>query len=195
MTAFNLFPSFVKIFYHSERGSHVMTRPTREWVGESWDSGGGDFPRWSDDTLISAPTMIKAFIDLLLPLYTDTVIFDSYIIFNVVMVGGLPVPYPVFSELLTGKEGDVTDPVEHLAWQKTYTMLTTDNHIAKLVLLDVPTGGQINKSGSVTGAEASIVAAVMAATNAWAGRDDQRAVAFRSINNSVNKALERKYGF
>lgn len=196
MVAFDISPAFVRIFYHSPRGTHVMTKPTRAWVGEPWDSGGGEYARWSDDTLISAPTMIKAFIDLLLPIYTEQVVFDSYIIYQVEEPApGEFVNVPVFAELLTGKEGDITDVVEYLAWQKTFTFLTTENHTSKVVLLDVPTGGQINKTGSVAGAEAAIVAAQIAATNAWSGRDDERPVAFRSLNNSVNKALERKYGF
>lgn len=195
MVQFDIAPSLVKIFYHSDRGSHVMTRPTRAWVGEPWDAGGGEYARWSDDTLISAPTMIEAFIDLLLPIYTEQVVFDSYIIYNVEVVEGEPVNVPVYAELLTGKEGAITDVVQYLAWMKTFSFLSTDSHNAKIVLLDVPTGGQINKTGTVAGAEAAIVAAFMSTGNAWAARDDNRPVAFRSLNNSVNKALERKYGF
>ena len=195
MVQFDIAPSLVKIFYHSGRGTHVMTRPTRQWVGEPWDSGGGDYPRWSDDTLISAPTMIKAFITLLLPIYTEQVVFDSYIIYNVDTSGDDPVNVPVFAELLVAQDGAITDVVEYLAWMKTYSFLSSDSHNAKIVLLDVPTGGQINKTGTVAGAELAIVNAFMATTNAWAARDDLRPVAFRSLNNSVNKALERKYGF
>jgi hypothetical protein len=196
MVAFDIAPSLVKIFYHSDRGNHVMTRPTRQWVGEPWDAGGGEYARWSDDTLISAPTMIEAFITLLLPIYTEQVVFDSYIIYNVEEPSpGEFVNVPVYAELLTGQQGDITDVVQYLAWMKTYSFLSTDSHNAKIVLLDVPTGGQINKTGTVSGAELAIVNAFMSTSNAWAARDDNRPVAFRSLNNSVNKALERKYGF
>jgi len=195
MAAFDLAPSLVKIFYESPRGQHVMTRPTRQWVGEPWDTGGGEYARWSDDTLISAPTMIEALITLFLPIYTEQVTFTSYIIYNVETVGDDSVNVPVYAKLLTGQAGDITDVVTYLAFQKTYTFLSSDSHIAKLVLLDVPTGGNITKSASVTGAEAAITAAFMSTGNAWAAQDDNRPVAFRSLNNSVNKALERKYGF
>jgi len=196
MAVFDIAPSMVRIFYHSPRGNHVMTRPTRQWVGEAWDTAGGDFPRWSDDTLISAPTMIEAFITLLLPIYTEDVIFDSYIIYNVEEpTPGEVVNVPVYAKLLTGQAGDITDVVEYLAFMKTYSFLSSDSHTAKIVLLDVPTGGSIQKSGTVSGAELAIVNAFMATTNAWSARDDNRPVAFRSLNNSVNKALERKYGF
>lgn len=195
MAAFDIAPSLVKIFYESPRGQHVMTRPTRQWVGEAWDTGGGEYARWSDDTLISAPTMIEAFITLLLPIYTEQVSFTSYIIYNVETVGDDTVNVPVYAKLLTGQIGDITDVVTYLAYQKTYSFLSSDSHNAKIVLLDVPTGGNINKSASVTGAEAAITAAFMSTANAWAARDDNRPVAFRSLNNSVNKALERKYGF
>jgi len=195
MAAFDIAPSLVKIFYESPRGQHVMTRPTRAWLGEPWDVLGGSYARWSDNAEIDAPTMIEDFIALLLPIYTDDVTFTSYIIYNVETVEGNPVNVPVFAKLLTGQTGDITDVVQYLAWQKTFSFLSTDSHNAKIVLLDVPTGGSISKVSSVSGAEAAIVAAFMDVENAWAARDDNRPVAFRSLNNSVNKALERKYGF
>jgi len=194
MTQFQIDPSFVKIFYHSSRGSHIMTRPTRQWEGVPWESP-GSYLAWDGTTEVDADEMIGGFVDLMLPLYTESVVFDSYIIYDVQTVEGEPVNVPVWAELFTGKNGEAVEPAAHLAWQKTYTFLTTDSHSAKLVLLDVPTGGQINKSGTVTGDELALVNAFMAVTFAWAGRDDQRPVAFRSLNNSVNKALERKYGF
>lgn len=194
MAVFDIAPSFVKIFYHSPRGSHVMTRPTRAWVGTPWE-GEGEFPRWSDDVGIAAGTMITALVDLFLPLYTEDVTFDSYIIYNVETVGDDTVNVPVWAAAFTGKIGEITDDVQYLAWQKTYSFLSTDSHTAKIVLLDVPTGGAINKAGSVTGDELTLVNAFISATNAWSARDDNRPVVFRSINNSVNKALERKYGF
>lgn len=194
MVAFDIAPAFVKIFYHSPRGAHVMTRPTREWVGTPWE-GEGEFPRWSDDVGVAAGTMITGLVDLMLPLYSDDVTFDGYIIYKVEVVSGDNINVPVWAASFTGKVGEIIDPVEYLAWQKTYSFLTTESHNAKLILLDVPTGGQINKVGSVTGDELALVNAFIAATNAWAGRDDERPVVFRSLNNSVNKALERKYGF
>lgn len=195
MVAFDVAPSLVKIFYHSPRGSHVMTRPTRQWVGTAWE-GEGEFPRWSDDVGVAAGTMVTALVDLMLPLYTEDVIFDSYIIYNVETVApDETVNVPVWAAAFTGKAGAITDDVQYLAWQKTYSFLSTDSHNAKLVLLDVPTGGAINKSGSVTGNELALCNAFIAATYAWSARDDNRPVVFRSVNNSVNKALERKYGF
>lgn len=194
MPAFTLAGSFVRIFYHSLRGSHVMTKQTRQWVGEAWDVSGGQFPRWSDDSLIDAPAMIDAFIDIMLPLYTSDVVFDSWILYN--QGSGLSDPaIPVFAKLLTGKVGELSDTLNHLAWMKTFSFLTEDSHTSKIVLLDVPTTGEIGKTGTPTGDEVPLVALHMSTAAAWAGRDDQRPVAFRSVNNSVNKALERKYGF
>lgn len=196
MAVFDIAPSMVKIFYHSSRGSHVMTRPTRQWIGTPWDVLGGSFPNWVDDAEIDAPTMIEDFIALLLPLYTEDVVFDSYIIYNVEEPApGETVNVPVYAKLLTGQAGEGLASVNHLAFMKTYSFLSSESHNAKIVLLDVPTGGQINKTGTVTGDELALVNAFMSVENAWAARDDNRPVAFRSLNQSVNKALERKYGF
>jgi len=194
MTQFQIDPSFVKIFYHSPRGAHIMTRPTRQWEGVAWESP-GSYLAWDGTTEVDADEMIGNFVDLLLPIYTEDVVFDSYIIYNVVVVEGSPINVPVWASTFIDKVGEIVDDVSYLAWQKTFTFLTTESHSAKLVLLDVPTGGQINKTGTVTGDELAIVDLFMSVTDAWSGRDDERPVVFRSLNNSVNKALERKYGF
>lgn len=194
MAAFGVGPSAVKIFYHSSAGAHVMTRPTRQWNGVRW-TGPGTYQSWNDEE-IQADAMVEALIDLFLPIYSEDVVFDSYIIYDVDESDPDHVLYiPNFAKLLTGKNGDIALPSNHLAFQKTFSFLTTESHNAKLVLLDVPTGGVINKVGSVSGAEAAIVAEFMSGDAAWSGRDDERPIAFRSLNNSVNKALERKYGF
>jgi len=194
MTQFQIDPSFVKIFYHSSAGSHIMTRPTRQWEGVPWESP-GSYLAWDGTTEVDADEMIGGFVDLLLPLYSTDVVFDSYIIYDVQTVEGNPVNVPVWAELFVGKAGETALPVNHLAFMKTFSFLTTESHNAKIVLLDVPTGGQINKTGTVAGDELAIVNMFMSVTAAWSGRDDERPVAFRSLNNSVNKALERKYGF
>ena len=193
MTAFNIAPASVKIFYHSPRGSHVMTRPVKTWVGTPW-ADAGVFRNWADTEDVDADTMIKALITLFLPIYTENVMFDSYIIYTQDIIEGSPL-IPVWAELLTGQSGAITDDVSYLAYQKTYSFLTSDSHNAKIVLLDVPTGGNINREFAVTGAELAIVEEFQSVDQAWAGRDDKRPVVFRALNNSVNKSLERKYGF
>jgi len=192
MAEFSLFPAFVRIFYHSSATQHIMTRPIRTVSGTAWEAPGMTCVPWDDTAPILVKDMVEDLIDLMLPLYPATVGFDSYIVYT--QGSGIDdTPVPVEAGLFTGLVGTASGTPIHLAYQKTFSYLTEDNHNAKLILLDVPTGGNIGRSYSVSGAELTLVDEILSVEKAWAGRDDKRPVAFRSLNNSVNKALERKY--
>lgn len=190
MPAFSLFPAFVRIVYQSSKGVHTMTRPTRAWTGTPWASS-GTYTAW-DESTETASAMITDLITAMLPLFTDDVQFTSYTIYTVADAESAPIP--VWAANLTGYIGTSISTAQHLAYAKTYTYLTADSHIAKLVLLDVPTGGVVSKSTiKPSGAEGDLIDMIMDVQYAWAGRDDAQPVAFRSVSNDVNDALQKKY--
>jgi len=190
MTLHSLFPSYVEINYECQGfGPHTMIRPTRAWVGVPW-TGPGQYEAW-DESTISASVMVNNFIDLLIPIFTPETSFTGFTIYNLSAPGADPIP--VYAELLTGQIGTVVTAIQFATYQKTLSFITAANEAAKIVLLDVPTGGVISKSRTVSGAEAALVAEFMSETNAWSARDDNRVVAFRTISNGVNDALKKAY--
>lgn len=190
MTIHSLGPSYVQIFYQSGKGAHVMTRPTRFFQGTAWVAG-GTYTAW-DDTPVDAATMIEDFIDLLLPLFTADINFTSYTIYQKPVTDEPGIP--VFAANLTGKIGTSISTAQFYAYAKTYSYMTEDSNTAKLVLLDVPTGGVVSKSTILPGGAEGLAAnALLDLGAAWSGRDDKRIVAFRSISNDVNDALQKKY--
>jgi hypothetical protein len=135
--------------------------------------------------------MVDDFIDTLTPLFTSAVTFTSYTIFT--QSSPTADAVPVYSEILSGKTGTLVSAIQFATYQKTYSFLTSSNSQAKIILLDVPTGGVISRGQSLSAAETTMVSEFMDITNAWAGRDDARPVAFRSLSNGVNDALKRAY--
>lgn len=186
----NAFTAFVKIFYQSNFGPHVMERPVRSWVGTPW-TGAGTFVGW-DEGVVPADDMIEELITLMLPLFTAAVSFGSYIIY--VKQEDDDPGDPVFAKNLTGQTGSSTSTAQIAAYAKTYTYLTASSHSAKLVLLDVPTGGVVSKFNSLApGDELDMVNALSNPANAWCGRDNTQIVVWRSGSNDVNDALQKKY--
>ena len=136
--------------------------------------------------------MIEGLITLMLPLFTEQVTFTSYLIYTLPETGALPVP--VFAKNLTGQTGENLSTSQYLTFQKIYTYLTADNNPAKLVLMDVPTGGVVSRVSTLPpGGELDLVNELMDVTKAWAGRDDSRIIAWRSLSNGVNDKLKRLY--
>lgn len=192
MAVYSLFPAFVRIEYASDYGPHTMTRPTRAWNGVPWTTA-GTYTAW-DETEIVASTMIEGLITKMLPMMPPEVSFSSYLIFTQADVDAEPVP--VYAKNLTGQTGSSLSDAWYPAMQRTYSYLTSGNHAAKLVLLDA---AAVNAFGKVTslppGGELDLVNELMLTTRAWAGRDDARIVAWRSLTLDTNEALRRKYRF
>jgi hypothetical protein len=185
-----LSPAFVRIFYQSDIGAHIMTRPTRAWTGTPWETI-GTYTAW-DETTVDADVMIEDFIDLMLPVFTPEVEFTRYMIFT--QATPTSEPLAVYAKNLTGKVGTQVTAAQYHAYAKTYSYLSSGGGAAKLVLLDVPTGGVVSKSTVIPGgAEGTLVNYMMADTHAFAARDDDKIVAFLSVSNDVNDALQRKY--
>lgn len=192
MTVFSLYPAFVRIEYASDYGPHTMTRPTRAWVGTPWDAP-GSYVCW-DESTIAANTMIEGLITKMLPMLPPEVSVSSYLIYT--QADPEAEPMPVFAKNLTGQTGSSLSDAWYPAMQRTYSYLTTANHAAKLILLDA---AAVTAFGKVTtlppGGELDLVNELMLETRAWAGRDDARIVAWRSLTLDTNEALRRKYRF
>lgn len=191
--AVNPVEDFVLIEYSSPKGQHTMTRPTRTWSGVPWASDGGIFINWNDEERV-APNMVENFIDVLLPLFTDDVSFNAYTINHVVTPGEPAIP--VYAKNLTGKVGTSVDTSQWEMWQRTYTFRTTGSFLAKVVLLDTPCAGRVERINSIPAGypDLAILAEFTDVDNAWSGRANERPVFFKTLTTQTNQALEHKYG-
>lgn len=188
----NLYPSYVMIQYHSSYGNHTMTLPTLRWT-----STGLGLPGVFEthDTLGKpADEMVEELVALFRPLYSDSVIFDTYTIFDIPTLSLPIVANPVFQDSLALAGTDATPEGVDKAVQYTIGYRTTLYGRSQIVLLDKPAG---NTWGNVTVPDAATIAIsaeFTSDTNGWAGRDGGRPYTFTNISISMNKRLRRKYG-
>ncbi len=184
-----LFPAFVKIDYHSAFGAHVMTLCTRE-LATTGIGDPGSYEAW-DFSTIAADVMIENFIDLFAAAIPAAMTVDAYTIYKVPTIGAPPQPVYTSPYVTVGSAAGLTGQAK--AVQVTIGFKTELFGDARIVVLDRPVNGSF---GSFTdpGAEfAALGAEFMAATNAWAGRDNARPAALTNASITLNKRLRRKY--
>jgi len=182
----SLYPAFVRIEYHSDRGPHLMTIPTREYSPVS-----DEFTNWIDFG-IDAPTMINALTDLLLPLFTNVTSIDRYTIYTMETPTSPALPV-AFGDI--GDTGTSVSTENHVAVQETWSFRTTEFGTFKLVLLDAPASVDFLPIRDPTGITAveNLIAELTDTTNAWSGRDNARPAQFVQIAYTLNEKLRREY--
>lgn len=193
MTEHGLYPSFIKVEYHSTFAPHVMLLPTRQWNPLGGTTGHGGYVAW-DDSDRDADGMIIDLITELTKICSDEVDFDNYIIYNVPTPGASPIPVAGDDcNALTGIDGT---PGWFKATQFTYTFFDTAFNTVKLVLLDASSNGDFSRRspGSLTSDESSPSAEFMLDTNAWSSRAGFRPSVLRSLAVTINDKLRREYG-
>jgi hypothetical protein len=184
----SLHPGYIQIDYHSAFGVHKAILPTRaptfsvigdEPEYESWDSG-----------TILASDMVEALVDLFAAFFDNTIIWDTFTVYNVPSVGAAA--QPIFTAALA-KTGAGTQTGTSKATQRTYSMRTTGFGLAKLVFLDTKTANSFEKSLVVSSGENAFLAAYMNPIYAWSGRDGNRPAVFKSLTITLNEKLRREY--
>lgn len=191
MAANSLYPSFVRIFYHSQFGSHVMTLPTLQYSSAAIGTL-GEFATW-DAGSTDADEMINALVDDIAGLYVeDETTFDNYEIFNM----ATPTSDPTWQYGGTlGVTGTLASAVGwREAVQCTYTFRTSLGGIARLVLLDRPTENVFARLTTLSAPEALIATELGSTARGWAGRDGGQFAVFKNQTITLNERLRREYG-
>lgn len=184
-----LYPSFVRLYYHTAYAAHVQTIPTTRWspgVGTngsfaSWDAGARD----AEDMILDLVNKIK----VVVPAST---IYDEYIIYNIPAPGDDPQPVAQGAIDIAGTSV-VTGWSE--AVEQTFVLRTEAFGIFKLVLLDPVTS---NFFGKVAPADFSseyndIMTQITSPSNAWSGRDNSRPNYVKGCTITLNEKLRRSY--
>jgi hypothetical protein len=191
--ASGLFPAYVKVFYHSDRASHVATIPTREWIGTPGEFMPGEFLNWAS-TPVDADTMVEDLLDTFGPaFFTDAVDIDGYTIFHFPDEDSDPLPvfsknYPITGSLVSASW--------YLAVETTYIWRTTNFGLFKLVTLDGPSGDSFEDSitWAASGVGLAVDTQITSLSNAWAGRDNGRPAQFLHYSRTLNDRALAKYG-
>lgn len=186
MTAFSLWPSFVRIFYHSKYAPHTMTIPTRTWQA---GANQGEFVTHNAGT-VDADTMVNELVDQLAAnYYGANDAFDNYVIYNYPDVSEPPVPVAGNTLAVPGS-GTVTAYQEDA--QLTIIWRTTLFHIFKLTLMDAEPGASFRDDVSFGSPESLLHDIVTNPDNGWAGRDGYRPNTFVKVRRTINDRLHKR---
>lgn len=183
-----LYPSFVRIYYNSAYAPHVMTIPTRQWVGVAGTPG--SYEAW-DGSTINADVMVEALITAMLPNNLATTSFNSYEIFDVPVIDEPPVWK--YGKYVSGQVGTLVNTGWAKAVQYTMTFKCTDGQLLKIVNLDTPVSNSWGNVNGLSARDADIASEILQSVNAWQGRQGGQPIAFSNITVSQNKRLRRKY--
>lgn len=179
-------PAGVQLFYHSAFGVHTQTLPTLPYLDAS-----DEFETWGGGA-IDAEDMITALITTFLPLFPDTVVYDSYRIFTQGDEESLPFLRKIAN--LTGLDGTSVTGGWSKAVQGTLSALGEDGSKARITLLDSDSNNDFSLITSLTGA---VLPAIMdewgATTNGWSTRGDSKPNTFLEYSKTLNEALRREY--
>lgn len=189
----SLKPSYIQFRYHSSLAPHVMTLPTRQWSPTGGLSGFGSFTNW-DAGLRDVGDMVDDFVNVLLPKFPGSVVFDDWLLFNFNEDAGFFIP--ATGDAFTDKEGTDATPGWFYAVQSVFTMFDTEFATAKLSLLDTSSRGNFaRRTGATADAqELAIFAEYSSTTNAWASRNGARPSVLRSVSLGINDKLKQEYG-
>jgi len=182
-----LYPSYVRIEYHSPFAPHLMTLPTLQWDPGGYDSG--EF-LCHDTTFVEADVMIKGLVNQMAEIFTDDVVFDQYQIFSSTDPEIDPLPQYGAALAIPGINAST-------AWFKAveqiFTARTTLFGVAKLTLLDVPTNNDFNRVTTLSGEYSVLFNIWSGEDTGWAGRDNGRPATFLQATANLNEALRRAY--
>lgn len=189
--AASLYPSCVRINYHSAYAPHSQLIPTRQWNDVVSSGGQGTFDTHNSGS-VDADTMINDLATALAGILPDTASFDSYIIYNVDPDTEQLLPQTSKPMVIAGLD---TTPGWSKATQVTMNWRTNEVGIFKVVLLDNATNNVFDKTLALPGSGVlfDVDALVTDADLGWSGRDNARPVSFISQTVTLNEALRKRY--
>lgn len=186
----SLFPSFVRLFYHTAFGQHVQTLPTLRWNTLYGTNGKGGYLNWLDAE-IDAQDMVEAIVDELKDFQPSTGIYDSYVIYDMFDETSTPVPVAAGDLAVAGTAATADVP----ASQTTMTMRTTAFGLSKLEWFDATPSTDFLPLRTLPGSGQPLdLFNVWTSTAwAWAGRDGFRPATFIQVSYTLNEALRKSY--
>lgn len=188
----SLKPSYIQFRYHSSLGVHKMTLPTRQYSPVPGASGFGTFTSW-DDNIRDIGDMVDDFVDVLVPKFPTSVVFDDWQVFDFNETAGFFIP--VSGDAFTAKVGTDATPGWFYAVESVFTMFDTEFSTAKIVLLDTSSRGNFARRSAATAdaEELDIFDTYSDAGNAWSSRNGARPSILRSVSLGINDELKKQY--
>lgn len=187
---FALDPAFVRIFYHTAFGQHVMTIPTLEWDQSIGTNGAGGYLNHIGNP-VDAVDMIEALVNELADFQPATAEFDNAIIYRQFTPTSIPAPVRAVTLGIPGVSASADVP----ASQATMTMRTLMFNIVKLTWFDAaPTTDFLpQRTLPASGQPLDLFNVFSDDDWAWVGRDGSQPNQFIQVSYTLNEALRKQY--
>lgn len=186
-----LSPAFVKLNYHSLYSTHVQIIPSVPYLLPDVGNITGRFQLRGAALPTPAGDAIEDFVNLQMPFFPESVVFDNYTIFTQADEDAPPTPQYAGN---LGISGTNDDAGWSKAVQATWTFRTTAFGLFKLVMLDMASANDFNPVVAPSDAAYTDLIAYITSTNSWlSGRDDERPSTFLQISKTLNEKLRRSY--
>jgi hypothetical protein len=188
----SLYPSFVRIDYHSLYAAHVMLLPTLQWFPTSITGTMGSYAA-HNTTPIDAEVMINALVDLMKPFFLASSVFDLATAYTMAAPTGAALPRATAPLTQVGTSAS-TQPDK--ATQQTISLRSLNGGKMKIVMLDAPVNSNFNKvrPSGFPGSVNAFIAELQASSNAWTARDGGQPGSPISVCYTLNEKLRREYG-
>jgi len=180
----SLAPAFFELEYHSAYGPHTQRVPTLDWNEDD------TFDTWVSGSISSA-TMISGFVDLLLPFYPDTVVFDRYTVFTKEDATAPDVPRQ--AGVFTGKIGTADDAGWTKAVQLTMSLRSTSFGLVKYEFLDGASGDNYDPIQVPDSDMTALLAYVSDNDNGFSAQDNGKPLTFLQLTKTLNEKLRKAY--
>jgi len=184
-------PTIILINSHSAFGFHKGQLNTLEWSPTPSVGGSGSIATHNAGS-VDADEMINDLIDLFVPFFPASNVWDNYVIFTYPTPEATPEP---MASGTLGQIGTSATPGWTKAVQQTLTFRTDLFGVAKIVMLDADSQDSFDKTLVVPPAS-PLEALVNMFTDedlGWAGRDNGRPDTYLSATKTLNEKLRREY--
>lgn len=190
----SLYPCSVLFDYHTAFAPHKMILPLNEWSPISGGHPAGTNTDWTSGQ-VDTDDMVVGLVDLLLPFYPNTTVFDSYTIFTYASPTDPARPQVTVPIVFGTGSGSAGTP----AAQATFNFKTTGFGVFKLVMLDILPGSNFQPVTSFPSPAYDTTIALrdylISTANAFRGRDNNRISLLKRITYTLNEKLRKEYHY
>ena len=193
MTAYSLYPCFLKVDYHSAYGAHVQLVPMRAWNEVPIVPGNvlGSWEGW-DTTNRDGEVIVDALVNALAAFYPSTALIDDVTVYTMASETATPIPRATKHYATAG--ANVASGWKK-ATQQNIIMRDTAYNVFKLVLLDATWPTSLDPQTSITGDTImeTLVNLVTDPSAPFSSRAGFRPATFAKRTFTLNTKLRREY--
>jgi hypothetical protein len=186
-------PTVVRVQYSTAYGFHTQQLHMRAWTPPETGHDLGFVDRWSDDAPTDVEDMLLALLALEVPFFPVSTGFNVATIYTQATPTSPLIPQ--VSKAIAAVIGTNVVAGWSKAVEETIVLRTTNNGVAKIVLLDCDSENSFDADrvvGNIAKVD-DLVVEFSDTLNGWTGQDDGRPATFIGAFKTLNERLRKSY--